>query len=74
MTDERMYCIRVRKEDEKRSRLLGSGGRETTKKLHALQFTREQADKAASQLRADNPGFVFTVGTFWREARGSATA
>jgi hypothetical protein len=61
VTDRPTHYIKVRQSGERSWKFLASGGHETRLRIHANQFTEENARKAVEQLTADNPGFEFKM-------------
>jgi hypothetical protein len=62
MNDPATFFIQVKEQGAKKAKLLGSGGRITTLRLHAVIIDKPLADVQAycEELARDNPGFTFT--------------
>lgn len=55
------YHVKARKHGDKVYRFVGTGGRLTRLRVHALQFTKDGADQFVAEGRHLDPDYEFTV-------------
>lgn len=63
------WTIHALKKDEKRAKLVGSKGRLTGLRIHALRFDEATARHAAIDLATANPDYTFTPKEIKHHAR-----
>lgn len=55
------WVVAVKKDGDKKAKLLGSKGRITGLRIHAVRFTEANARTAAADLARVNKGYTFTA-------------
>lgn len=68
-----MYHVKVKKQGEKITRFLGSGGKVNRLRIHAVQFdSKERAQAVANEITTNNPEYSATVADVFKPKRTAA--